>query len=450
MDKKVLQDIHDPKEGSVSDRPSRKWDYNNSDGIVGAQESSEQTNEDARETYRTTYYNGGAPQRGKGGGILGLSLKWWIGIGLIIALVLFVFVWSLFASATVRVVLSQQITSIDEPFSAMRVGETTGDVTYQIVKLEESATVPVQATGQEEVTRRATGEIVVYSEFGDTMRLIPNTRFETPDGKIYRVANAIEVPGATSGPDGELIPGELEISVSADQFGEEYNIEKTTFTVPGLKETELYDKFFARSKTDMSGGFDGVRSYASEEDIDRAVSNLRGEVRQKLLSSVEGSIGDDRVLYEDAMFVDFKTNIPTETNADGNLIIEEVGTLQAFVFDKRELSSAVAEKTLSSYDNSPVEVQNFSELSFSFENRADFDPNLDEEFAFTLSGNPHIVWQINNKSLKEDLAGLSEGEISSIINDHSSIRRIEADIKPFWKSSFPDNPEAIEIEEVLE
>jgi hypothetical protein len=450
MEKKVLQDIHVPN-GLQNDRPTRKWDYGGGDvGITKKDDVIESTEISSQEeTYTTTYHNDGGGR--KKGGVLGLSLKWWLFIALVAGLIVFVLVWSLFSSAVVRVVLSQQTTSINDTFKAVRVGDADGDVTYQIVKLQETAAADVQPTGEDTVVEKASGDIVVYNEHGEKMTLIVNTRFQSPDGKIYRVDRAITVPGATKDASGNIIPGSIEVTVYADEPGEAYNIGLVDFTVPGLLGTELYDRVYARSKTEMTGGFNGVLKFASEDDVERAATQLQQQVREKLMTSIGSAIEDERVLYQDAIFMTFKTNVPTDVSANGMLAVEEVGTLQAFVFDRKELSSAIANKTLSSYDQSPVLVQNLDELNFVFEDKDSFDVNINEQYVFTLSGDPHIVWEIDAMSLRNDLAGLSEDDIQSIMGGYSkSIRKIEADIKPFWRSSFPDNPDAIEIEEVLE
>ena len=44
--------------------------------------------------------------------------------------------------------------------------------------------------------RKASGQIIVYNAYNDNnQKLIKNTRFETPDGKIYRIQASIIVPG---------------------------------------------------------------------------------------------------------------------------------------------------------------------------------------------------------------------------------------------------------------
>ena len=446
MPKKVLQDINTRNSDIKEDGFKRKWDYSQGgkdSGIV------EREGSDSNRASETIYNRGDGGGNGRKG-FLGFSRLVWFGVVTLIVIILCLVFWLMSTTATVRVVLSQQTTSINDNFSTVRGTNSEGILAYQIVKLQEKTVRDVQPTSEEEVKRKASGQIVVYNKHNEeSLKLIANTRFETPDGKIYRIDKAITVPGAKGSGD-DMIPGSLEVTVYADGVGEEYNIGLVDFTIPGLKTTPLYDDFFARSKTEISGGYNGVLKSASEEDIENTSLALQQELRKSLLGEIRSTIGDSLILYDDAVFIDFTMHVPTEVSENGMLTIEETGLLQAIVFDRKELSGEIAKKSLSSYDGSIVLVRNFDETHFVFENKEEFDPAVNESFNFILSGTPHIVWEIDEVVFKDDLAGLSKGSISTIIQSHPSVRKIEADIKPFWKQSFPDNPDSIIIEEVLE
>ena len=460
MQKKVLQDIN-TRNSDIKKEESfnRKWDYSQGGaGIVERGDSDSDSDSDLDQELETDSMNKTSNTRhkknnwGGGGrkGFLGLPRLVWIGVVVLIIIILSFVFWSMSATATVKVILSQQTTVINDNFDVKREKNTEGVLVYEIIKLQEKATRDVQPTKEEEVEQKSSGQIVVYNKHSEsTERLITNTRFEAPDGKIYRINKAITIPGAKGSGD-DMIPGSLEVTVYADEVGEEYNKGLVDFTIPGLKDTSLEGDIFARSKTEMTGGYNGILKSASEEDIKNTSEALQQELRNSLLAGIRSKIGDN-VLYEEAIFIDFTTHTPTELSENGMLTIEETGLLQAIVFDKKELSSEIAKKSLSSYDGNIVLVSNLDEMSFVFVNKEEFDPAINETFNFILSGTPHIVWEIDEVALKNDLAGLSKSSMSTVIqNSYPSVRRIEAEIKPFWKGSFPDNPNVIVVEEVLE
>ena len=88
--------------------------------------------------------------------------------------------------------------------------------------------------GEKEIKTKARGRIVIYNAFSsEDQLLVRRTRFETPDGKIYRISEQIIVPGAEI-KDEKIAPSSVEAEIFADQPGEEYNIGLTGFIIPGF------------------------------------------------------------------------------------------------------------------------------------------------------------------------------------------------------------------------
>ena len=117
----------------------------------------------------------------------------------------------------------------------------------------------IAATGITSGGQYASGKITVYNNYSSApQKLIANTRFQTSDGKIYRIKGAISVPGM----------GVTEATVYADRAGEEYNIGPADFTIPGLKGGPRFEKVFAKSKSAMSGGTSGNVRIVKKEDLD--------------------------------------------------------------------------------------------------------------------------------------------------------------------------------------
>ncbi|MCK5590891.1 MAG: hypothetical protein KAI72_02945, partial [Candidatus Pacebacteria bacterium] len=372
MPKKVLQDINTRNSDIKEDGFKRKWDYSQGgeDSGIVEREQSDSMNHASETLHDRNKGGGGGNGRNGRKGFLGFSRSVWFGITTLIVIISCLIFWSMSATATVRVVLSQQTTTINDNFSTVRRTNSEGILTYQIVKLQEKATRDVQPTSEENVERKASGQIIIYNKHSEaSLKLIANTRFEAPDGKIYRIDKAITVPGAKGSGD-DMVPGSIEVTVYADEAGAEYNIGLVDFTIPGLKTTALlYNDFFARSKTEISGGYSGVLMSASEEDIENTSLALQQKLRESLLKEIRFTIGDDSILYDEAIFIDFTTHVATEVSENGMLNVEEVGLLQAIIFERKELSSEIAKKSLSSYDNSIVLVRNLDEIHFVFENR---------------------------------------------------------------------------------
>ena len=176
----------------------------------------------------------------------------WLSAGISIAVLAFVFSWA-FTGATVTVTPKSVAITLADDFEAAIAG---GTLSFVSAPFQKSGEEVVPALEQKRVSERATGTIVVYNNFSASpQRLIKNTRFESPQGRIYRIDRSIVVPGRKKEGD-RVIPGSVEAVVFADSPGAAFNSSLTDFTVPGFKnDPARYAAFYARSKTPLPPGF---------------------------------------------------------------------------------------------------------------------------------------------------------------------------------------------------
>jgi len=127
-----------------------------------------------------------------------------------------------------------------------------GELEYSLITHTTEASDTITATGRETVEEKASGRIIVYNNHSSaTQRLIKNTRFESPEGLIFRINESVEIPGMTKSTDGEIVPGVISAEVFADGTGEQYNIDASQFTIPGLKGTDQYEDMYAESTANI-------------------------------------------------------------------------------------------------------------------------------------------------------------------------------------------------------
>ena len=70
--------------------------------------------------------------------------------------------------------------------------------------------------------------------------------------------------------------------------------------------------------------------------------------------------------------------------------------------------------------------------------------------SFELVGRPRIVWEYDDAALREDLAGKPKTAINQILGAYPGIDSARASVQPFWRRSFPNNPDAINTIEIIE
>lgn len=323
---------------------------------------------------------------------------------------------------------------------------SSGQLAFQTLSVTKTATKELPATKEEQVDRRASGTIIVYNAYSSQIqRLIKNTRFETPDGKIYRIMNSIDVPGVVV-EGGNTIPGSIEVVVYADEAGTSYNIGLTDFTIPGLKGDARYSKFYARSKTPIAGGFSGIMKTIDESAFEAAKTELQASLKTSLLAEARASLPANTTLFEGAAQYMFADNDFLPEAQGGVVTVTETGTMNAMTFDSFGLSQFLARQTLgATYDGSPVLIDNLDSLAFSISDKGQYDPTKQEKIQVTLQGTGNLVWQVDEEKVKNALAGTPKDSFNTAIEDVAGIERAHGSIRPVWSGHFPDNPDKIRI-----
>lgn len=325
-----------------------------------------------------------------------------------------------------------------------------GDLGYELLTLEATGEKQVKAAGKEVVSTRAEGKIVVYNEQTVPQRLIKNTRFENPDGLIFRIKESVEVPGATKDARGNLVPGSVMTQVFADGTGEQYNVAPSRFTVPGLKDSDQYALVYGESTAGFTGGFEGEKYIIDEAELGTAKQALQIELRDTLLSRLKEERPAGFVVYDNAVTFAFD-ELPSTEYGDSLATIKERARLQVPLFKESEFASFIAERGIPEYTGDPVTIPNPETLEFTYVSPtttvSDISPltSLD----FMLKGNVRIIWEFDEGKLKEELLGLDKKESTAVFSRYTSISNAQAEVRPFWESSFPDNPEDITVHTII-
>ncbi len=368
-------------------------------------------------------------------------------VAVIVAILIIGFAISaLFKQAVITITPHSQVVALDSSFTARKdaVGTTLG---FQIVSVSKEVSKEVSASGSENVSVKAKGTITVFNNTAESQRLIATTRFETPEGLVYRIPNAITVPARTV-KDGKTVPGSIDTQVEADQTGDRYNIGLKDFTVPGFKGTAKYEQVYARSKTDMTGGFVGERRVVSEENLGTASKELEEELKNLLSSEIEGQIPANFVMYKNS--VNYSFSSPTQVGGSGDkAIINKKATATAFIFDRVTLTREIIEATSPNIADQNIKISNLDELNFSFTGNISDIQNTGN-LSFKLEGQPQLVWLFDQNSLVSEITGLSKNDVKEAISRYPAIKEATIEIKPFWFMSVPKNEEKVKLVNTLE
>jgi len=327
-----------------------------------------------------------------------------------------------FSSAIIKITPRQEFTSIDKQLS----------LNFETIQLEKEESQTGSATEMARGGQKARGQIIIYNTYSSkSQRLNDQTRFETPDGKIYKTQKAVVVPGN----------GSLEVTVYADKTGPEYNIGLKDFTIPGFKGTPKYTKIYGRSKTEMSGGTNQDVLVVSEKDIDNAKNALKQKIENYLREKIIQQKPAEYLLYKNALIIDFSddSSNPKVGDIADKFIFKEKGRATGFLLKKSDLSKALTE------NKENVSVINLEELNFNFlsENAAA------AEITFNLKGKAHLVWNVDTDSMAGSLMDIKDKNYKAIFEKYPEIERVEIIFKPAWWNWMPRDKSRLHFEIIL-
>ena len=305
--------------------------------------------------------------------------------------------------------------------------------------LQESEVVP--ASGSQHVETKAQGNITVYNDYSSSaVKLIANTRFQSPTGLIFRTPNDIVVPGKVGS-----TPGKVSVTVFADQAGDQYNLGPTSrFTVPGLQSTPaMYSNIYAQSSASTTGGFIGDQPAADPAAVQNAITDLRSKLQADAQSAANADQNASTIVFPELMQVTYQ-DLPQTSEAGGGARINEQAHIVIPEFNAQSFSQAIASNVSADAQGSTlyfVPGEGFSaNLAQSASTTLGTDP-----ITFALFGNATLVWQVDTNALTAALAGKSDSAFNTIVSGFPSIQEAKARIEPFWNSTFPQNAADIQV-----
>ncbi len=366
------------------------------------------------------------------------------GIGLIVLIFVVIGLSGLIAQATVKVTPRQTSLPVAGSFEASQTPGTAA-IEFGLMRTTDREQRLVQATGVEQRADKAKGLITIYNNYDEKpQKLIANTRFETADGKVFRISGAVTVPGmSTAG--GAKTPGQITVPVTADKPGAEYNIGPSEFTIPGFKGDPRFTAFSGRSTAPMSGGFVGEARTVSPTDKAKVRAELQQLIRERIAEKAKQEIPDSALLFADGAQITFTEGLPiAATSSKDSVILVEEGTLTAIVFDNEKLAGGLAAKLLPGYNGEEIRLANPGELKFTLITKS-ATSSIPDKISFNLEGTAKLVWDFDQADLISKLRGVAPAEYPNIFALYPGIERASVSFFPPWSRSIPESDSRVKV-----
>ena len=357
-----------------------------------------------------------------------------------IAVIFFLFSLSyFFAHATVVIDPKVKDVTLDLNLSAGLDGGEE-NLSFDTVSISGEVSKTVAAQEKKEVSESARGVVVIYNKFSTApQKLDINTRLEGSNGKIYKTEKLITVPGMTG-----LTPGSVEVVVYGSEAGEAYNSEPLDFKVFGFKGTPKYEKFYGRSKDKLSGGFKGLSNVVSTEDKTKAMTELKNELRDKLLQKATDQIPSGFILLKDAISLETEDINNLSMASSNTLSLTLRGTLHGILFEEKKLTTKIADQVIDDYDGTPVYIANTKDIVFKLVN-SDVLLKDAKTIDFNMTGKAKMVWELDSLKLTSDLLGKKKGDFNQVLLQYGNVVSANLSLSPMWNRTIPENAKDIDI-----
>lgn len=318
-----------------------------------------------------------------------------------------------------------------------------GIIPGEIIEFQESRERVSGATGRKAVSERARGTMIIYNAFSaEPQQLVSATRFQAPDGKIFRLEKAVTVPGAKIS-NGEIVPSSVEAFVTAAESGSAYNMGGQAgikFRIPGFEGTPKYQGFYGEAKSAFTGGFQGEANVATEDDIKKASEAVTAELVNYLKESLLKKTPDGFISIEGGREAGITNLAAPNPGAPGDTFrVIATGKVRAIILradDEAEFIGALFSTTTPKVLNPEGSKIERRSVVLDLDNR---------QLSYTIAGTAVIQARIDQASIQSDLLGKREAEVLSYLSGYQGVASFEIKFFPIWLWRAPQEGSKVKI-----
>ncbi len=304
----------------------------------------------------------------------------------------------------------------------------------EVFTLNRNITQSFPATGSENVVERARGTLTIYNAYSSSPQtFVAATRFEAPDGKIFRLEATTVVSGALIR-QGGIIPASTTAVIVADKAGEAYNIGPVArLTIPGFRGTPKFSTFYGALPSGTKGGFVGVTKVPTAQDVTSAKAKAVDTLRASLEGLFITTKPDGFKIPEGAStFVLGKMVANEAADSQGNFDVFGEATLTAIGFRELDLKTLVVQ--IAEQGGGPLALRSidFTATSAQFSSGS-------RKATFTSAIQAVLVPVFSPEDFKVTLRGLSVNQAQTAIARLQGLEEGKVSLWPFWISNVPEN-----------
>ena len=297
------------------------------------------------------------------------------------------------------------------------------------IEVTKNATRQVTATGHSEGGEKAGGEITVTNDLPRNQSLVTRTRFQAPDGRIFRAQSSVVVPA----------DGQTTVRVVADEGGEAGNLPAgTALTIPGLRST---DAVKAKVDTPLVGGTDSASTTITEADVERAKQELAAQAAQEGIADAKSKLAvgytiDPKIAATTTL--NSSANPPAGTAAPKFTVSGQVKVIY-FTYQDQDFDK-VLDPDLSAKVPAGSELTDQRTETFTVKQASD------GQLSGIMKIDTSAATDVSKDQIKDSVRGKKPEEAKAALQENEQITDVQIELFPFWVLGVPDALNKIIIE----
>ncbi len=314
------------------------------------------------------------------------------------------------------------------------------DPRENVAGMTENITVSVNkqfnATGEEYVGEDISGRVKIINNYSRSQPLVSTTRLLTPDNKLFRIKEAVNVPAG----------GEVWVDIYTERPSREFAVAPTTFTIPGLW-VGLQDSIYAKSeeafvfeqRKDMYVRVSDI-SLANREILDLLEYELVSEI-EKMKTELEKNTGEE---FDYVFSQEREAKISFSAKAEDKVSEFDASASADYIvvfFSKTE-AERLAYGKLNLLVPSGKELLDFdpSSINYNFESFNDDTATIKSSFSGKM-----LVKQDNDIINRENITNLKADQISTYLRGQKDIETFSLHFQPSFIKTAPRLVDRIKI-----
>lgn len=352
-------------------------------------------------------------------------------VGLILLVVCYIYV--PLATATVKMAASKEKVDISFTVDKDNSGVDTEGQTIpgRLIDETKEKSQKFPATGKKKTGTKATGTVTMSNKYSTTPQaIVAGTRVVSASNLVFKTTSNVTIPGYTK-PGATIIPGTASVGVEADDYGDNYNLGPSHFTIPAAN-----PDIYADSASAFSGGSSRDITFVTQSDINKAKEETGKGIEDDLKEAISKKVEDDEKLLDESIKISqVSANPSVGVNGEASEFEMRVRSNgKAMVFKEDDLKK-LAESVLKDQIGDTKEIVEKESLTSATEFvSADLDKG---EMKARLSGEAFIAAKLDQDKIRTEISGDAESKAKEYFKGLDGVDDVEFKFFPSFYHRVP-------------